>query len=178
MHWVPASDEIFWYQILFLWVFFFQATIHLIKKKKVARKKWVLGFPTKSRSIHVWSKTFNPNWHELWNQELGLSLAPPRSIFIRLKLTRLMSIFTSKKVWKFLIKIQLTKSDPKKTGGGKCPPSCQLGYYKNKLLFYIDTIFMGILLFQRMVIKRTHRTLMIWQKIWLQSPLLGKNIRD
>jgi hypothetical protein len=38
-----------------------------------------------------------------------------------------MSIFTSKKVWKFLIKIQLTNSDPKRTGGGKCPPSCQLG---------------------------------------------------
>ena len=32
------------------------------------------------------------------------------------KLTRLMSIFTSKKVWKFLIKNQLTKSDPKRTG--------------------------------------------------------------
>ena len=38
-----------------------------------------------------------------------------------------MSIFTSKKVWKFLIKIQLTKSDPKRIGDGKCPPSCQLG---------------------------------------------------
>jgi hypothetical protein len=37
-----------------------------------------------------------------------------------------MSIFTSKKVWKFLIKIQLTKSDPKRTRVGKCPPSCQL----------------------------------------------------
>ena len=42
------------------------------------------------------------------------------------KLIRLMSIFTSKKVWKFLIKIQLTKSVPKRTRGGKCPPSCQL----------------------------------------------------
>jgi hypothetical protein len=29
----------------------------------------------------------------------------------------LMSIFTSKKVWKFLMKIQLTKSDPKKDKG-------------------------------------------------------------
>ena len=38
-----------------------------------------------------------------------------------------MSIFTSKKVWKFFINIQLTKSDPKRTRGGKCPPSCQLG---------------------------------------------------
>jgi hypothetical protein len=35
-----------------------------------------------------------------------------------------MSIFTSKKVWKFLIKIQLSKSDPKMKRDGKCPPSC------------------------------------------------------
>ena len=32
-----------------------------------------------------------------------------------------------KKIWKVLIKIQLTKSDPKRRRGGKCPPSCQLG---------------------------------------------------
>ena len=32
-----------------------------------------------------------------------------------------MSIFTSKKGWKFLIKIQVTKSDPKKTRGWKVP---------------------------------------------------------
>ena len=38
-----------------------------------------------------------------------------------------MSIFTSKKVKKILIKIQLTKSDPKRQRGGKCPASCQLG---------------------------------------------------
>ena len=43
------------------------------------------------------------------------------------KLTRMMSIFTSKTVWKLLIKIQWTKSDPKKYKGGNCPPSCQLG---------------------------------------------------
>jgi hypothetical protein len=43
------------------------------------------------------------------------------------KSTRLMSIFNSKKGWKFSIKIQLTKSDPKGQGGGKCPASCQLG---------------------------------------------------
>ena len=43
------------------------------------------------------------------------------------KLTRLMSIFTSKKVWKFLVKIQLTKFDPKRTRRLKYPPSCQLG---------------------------------------------------
>ena len=27
----------------------------------------------------------------------------------------------------FLLKNQLTKSDPTNTGGGKCPASCQLG---------------------------------------------------
>ena len=33
----------------------------------------------------------------------------------------LMSIFTSKKVWQFLVKTQLSKSDPKKTKGWKLP---------------------------------------------------------
>ena len=37
-----------------------------------------------------------------------------------------MSIFTSNFFWKFLIKNQLTHPDPKRIGGGKCPPSCQL----------------------------------------------------
>ena len=38
-----------------------------------------------------------------------------------------MSIFTSKFFWKCLIKNQqLTNSDPKRKGVGKCPPSCQL----------------------------------------------------
>ena len=47
----------------------------------------------------------------------------------------MMPIFTSKKVPKLLIKNQLTKSDPKRTGGDKCPPSCQLrftGSLKNR----------------------------------------------
>ena len=35
--------------------------------------------------------------------------------------TQLMSIFTSKTVWKFLIKTQLSKSDPNKTRGWKVP---------------------------------------------------------
>ena len=71
---------------------------------------------------------FNPNWHELWKQEKGSSLEPPRGMFYKIqwawqgvKLTRLMSIFTSKKVWKFLIQIQLTKSNPKITRGVKVP---------------------------------------------------------
>ena len=61
------------------------------------------------------------------------SLAPPRNKFYKtqlawqgVKLSRLISIFTSKNVWKFLIKIQLTKSDPKIIRGVR-PGSCQLG---------------------------------------------------
>ena len=71
---------------------------------------------------------FNPNWHELRKQEKCSSLEPPRSKFYKtqwawqgVKLTQLMSIFTSKKVWKFLIKIHLTKSNPKITRGVKVP---------------------------------------------------------
>ena len=70
-----------------------------------------------------WPSTWlNPHWHELWKQEKCSSLAPPRGIFYMtqwafqgVKLIWLMPIFTSKKVWKFLIKIQLTKSNPKRT---------------------------------------------------------------
>ena len=75
-----------------------------------------------SPSIHLFYLV-NPNWHELWKQEKCSSLAPFRDIFYMtqwacqgIKLTRLMWIFTSKK-------IQLRKSDPKSTGGGKCPAS-------------------------------------------------------
>ena len=39
-----------------------------------------------------------------------------------------MSFFISKKAWKFLINVQLTKSDPKRTRKrGKCPPLYQFG---------------------------------------------------
>ena len=68
------------------------------------------------------------------NKKKKSSLVQPRIIFYKtqwawqcIKLTWLMSDFTYKKVWKFLIKIQLTKSDPKRMRNGKCPPSCQLG---------------------------------------------------
>ena len=68
----------------------------------------------------------------------------PRGIFCKtqwawqgVKLTRLISIFTSKKVWKFLIEMQLTKSDPKRTRGGKCPASCQLGLKLLKIFHYL-----------------------------------------
>ena len=64
----------------------------------------------------------NPNWHELWKLEKCSSLVPSRSKFHktqracqRVKLSRLISIFTSKNIWKFLIKIQLKKSNPKFT---------------------------------------------------------------
>ena len=82
----------------------------------------------------------NPHWHELWKQEKCLSLVSPRNNFNKtrwwawhwqgVKLTRLMSIFSSKKVWSFLIKNQLTKSikSAKKDKEIKVPPplSCQL----------------------------------------------------
>ena len=40
------------------------------------------------------------------------------------KLTRLMSFLTSKKVWKFLVKNSAEKILSKRTRVGKCPPSC------------------------------------------------------
>ena len=71
---------------------------------------------------------FNPNWHELWKQDKWSSLVPPRGIFFKThwawqgaKLTRLMSVFTSKIVLKILIKIQLTKYSPKMTRGWQVP---------------------------------------------------------
>ena len=63
---------------------------------------------------------FNPNWHELWKYEKCSYLALSRSKFYKthwawqgVKLSRLNSIFTSIVVLKFLIKIQLTKSNAK-----------------------------------------------------------------
>ena len=70
----------------------------------------------------------NPDWHEQWKQEKWSSLVPPRGIFYKTKwawqgakLTWLMSIFTSKTVSKILIKVQLTKYNPKRTKGWKVP---------------------------------------------------------
>ena len=37
-----------------------------------------------------------------------------------------------RKKWKFLINIQMKNSDPKRTGVGKCLPSCQLGIGDDK----------------------------------------------
>ena len=50
-------------------------------------------------------------WHDVWKQEKWSSLEPRRANFYKV------SIFTSKKVWTFLKKIQLTKSDSKRTRG-------------------------------------------------------------
>ena len=52
------------------------------------------------------------------------------------KLTRLMSIFTSNKVWKFLMIIQLTKSDPKRTRVWKVP--CLMPIRVNICIIYIS----------------------------------------
>ena len=65
------------------------------------------------KELNCWNLDYlNPNWHELRKQEKCSSLAPPRSIFYKtqwtwqgVKITRLMSILTSKTVWKCLIKI-------------------------------------------------------------------------
>ena len=79
-------------------------------------------------SWYYGGSTLNPNWLELRRQEKCSSLAPTSSKFYNtqwawrgVKLTQLMSIFTSIKVWKYLIKIQLTKSNPKITRGVKVP---------------------------------------------------------
>ena len=79
---------------------------------------WKLDF---SSNIQKYD-SFNTKCHELWKREKCSSLVQPRCMFYKtrwawqeVKLTWLMSIFSSKKVWKFLIKTQLSKSDPKKT---------------------------------------------------------------
>ena len=60
------------------------------------------------RTYHL---SFNPNWHELRKQEKRSSLMAPKSKFYKtqwawqgVKLTGLMSIFTSKKSWKIFDK--------------------------------------------------------------------------
>ena len=60
----------------------------------------------------------NPVWHGITKQEKCSTLELPRGNFCKtqwagqgVKITQLISIFTSKKVWKFLKKNELTKSD-------------------------------------------------------------------
>ena len=50
------------------------------------------------------------------------------------QINQLMSIFTSKKVWIFFTKIQLTKSNPKRVRSEKYLPSCQLRMKKIHLV--------------------------------------------
>jgi len=95
-------------------------------------------------------KFLNPNWHELGKQEKCSSLAPPRSKFYKsewacawqgVKLTRWMSIIASKKVWKFLIQIQLAKSNPKITRGVKVPclmPISVKGRLGNEVFVFVS----------------------------------------
>ena len=80
-----------------------------------------------------WISLINPNWHELCKQEKCSTLAPPRSIFfkdsMRLAWCQINPIDANFDLQKHLefFNQKLTKSDPKRTGGGKCPPSFQLG---------------------------------------------------
>ena len=74
--------------------------------------------------INCFCLSINSVCHDVWKQEKCSYLEPPRGNLYNtqlagqgLKITRFISIFNSKKVWKFLKKDQLTKSDPKKTRG-------------------------------------------------------------
>ena len=78
-------------------------------------------------------KSCYPNWHELRKQEKCSSLVPHRSTLYKtqwawqgVKLTWLISIFTSKRGWKWWIKIIWQNLIQKGQGGGKCPASWQL----------------------------------------------------
>ena len=60
--------------------------------------------------------------HEFRKQEKFSPLALPRSIFYKTQLAGVSNeIFTSENVWKFLIKILLTKYDPERTREWKVP---------------------------------------------------------
>ena len=90
----------------------------------------------------------NPNWHELRKKEKCSSLAPPWSKVYKtqwswqdVKVTQLMSIFTSKKVWNFLIQIQLIKSNPKITRGVKLPWLMPIRVKKQKYILHINKLF-------------------------------------
>ena len=79
---------------------------------------------------------FNPVWHNVWKQEKCSSLEPPRDNFYKtqwagqgVKITWFMSIFTSKKVWKFLKKIS-GQNLIQKGQGNKCISSrAKFGYF-------------------------------------------------
>ena len=62
-------------------------------------------------------------------------------------------MYAPEKSLEFFIKNQLTKSNPKKTGGGKCPLSCQLGLSTKKVAIYvpIHLLMCALLVCTRMV---------------------------
>ena len=75
------------------------------------------------------SATLFPNWHELWKQEKNSSLAPPRDNFSKtkpawqgVKLTWLMSIFTSKNVLEIFDKNSAQNLIFKGQGDKSIPP--------------------------------------------------------
>ena len=95
---------------------------HKMYKRQILCSSGIFYAPTWNNAGPVWefqdliiwnldclalSVVINPNWHELWKQQKWSSLAPPRRIFHKtqwawqsVKITRLMSIFTSKKFYK------------------------------------------------------------------------------
>ena len=107
----------FWFGIWEAFLFYIFETAWLLS---VAFPKNITAH--KSHMI-CYDLNLNPNWHELRRQE---------------KCSSLMSIFTCKKVWKCLIKIQLTKSDPKRTRGWKVPCLMPIRVSRSKTLLGND----------------------------------------
>ena len=71
--------------------------------------------PSKLVENGLWIGTWKfPNWHELWKQEKGIIFYKTQWAWQSVKLTQLMSIFSFKI---FLMKIQLTKLNPRRTRG-------------------------------------------------------------
>ena len=110
----------------------------------------------------------NPHWHELWKQEKYSSLAPPRRIFYKtqwtwqgVKLTWLMSIFTSKKVWKFLIEIQLTKIWSKNDKEIKVSPLVPINQVSTQVINFANNCH---------IIYKFHES---WILMTLMCPLIG-----
>ena len=88
-------------------------------------KSWV-ATQGSSMSLGSLLYIFYCNWHELRKQEKCSFLAHTRSKFYKtqwawqgVKLTQMISIFTSKKVWKFFIQIQADKIQSQNDKGGK-----------------------------------------------------------
>ena len=104
-----------------LWIIFLGGLLDLNNVSALISKKvWLYIFLF--FTLLGCGQPLNLHWHELWKQEKCSSLGPSRGIFYKtqwalqgIKLTRLMSIFTSKKSLEIFDKNQLTKSDLKRT---------------------------------------------------------------